>query len=221
MCGLRTPTSVHKIDIARGVQKEPWFLRMNPLAGTFAWTNLASKALEEAQNGLTKETGKALYRAWSHTRRRRLAREDYMWTEEYEAQKRRWLKSGTRDSWEYREFPGMNHFEQSFASWYARAVADDYCARFNAPEEFEQIWREFGGSGWQPPARVKLYLVQEYDGEQVVKQSEGPMAFALAGGVGEPALSLPDSVSLNTQAGRGRREVVQSDVEWAMAEDVV
>ena len=84
-----------------------------------------------------------------------------MWTEEYEAQKRRWLKSGTRDSWEYREFPGMNHFEQSFASWYARAVADDYCTRFDAPEEFEQVWREFGGSGWQPPARAKLYLVQE------------------------------------------------------------
>ena len=173
---------------------------MNPLAGTFAWTNLASKALEEAQNGLTKETGKALYRAWSHTRRRRLAREDYMWTEEYEAQKRRWLASGTRDGWEYHKCPGKNHFEQAFAAWYARAVADDYSVRFNAPEEFEEIWRKFGGSGWQPSAQVKLYLIQEYDGEQVVKQGEGPMAFALVGGAGEPALSLPDLVSLNTDA---------------------
>ena len=45
------------------------------------------------------------------------------------------------------------------------------------------------------------------------------MAFALAGG--DPALSLLDSVSLNPDAGGGRREAVQSDVEWDMAENVV
>ena len=101
-----------------------WFLRMNPMAGTFAWTSLAIDALEEAEDNLTRHTGKALFRLYAHSRGRRLAREEFIKAQEGAARNHRHAKTGSETGWEKYEYPKPNTFEQDFIQWYAKAMAD-------------------------------------------------------------------------------------------------
>lgn len=112
-----------------------FFLRINPMIGTFTWSDLVSKAQDDERAGLDERTSIHIYKANCHTRWRRLARIKWI-----QARAARALRTDT-------PLERTNELEALFDQWYARSAPEHIARRFQCPDELPALLREFGFEG--------------------------------------------------------------------------
>lgn len=111
-----------------------FFLRINPMAGSFAWSDLVERAQADERSGLTAQTSSQIFRANAHSGWRR--RERWLWLQRLEDNAQ---LAG-------RPLPVPTKLEQMFCDWYATCMARFIVRTFpDAGSELELL-REFGHS---------------------------------------------------------------------------
>lgn len=112
-----------------------WFLRANPVVGTFAWAELVASAQTDEAHGKSAATSLAIARADAHTAERRSARIRWIKARQRRARRRR------------RPLEKTAELEQLFTQWYAWRTAKRLCEAFGCPERLPELLREFGYRG--------------------------------------------------------------------------
>ena len=153
------------IDILKELYTEEWaiyqdFLNLNPMAATFAWSDLCNQAHQDIEKGYVGDLYKtpALFKIQFHTTRRKIACEEWVKQEEIHVQKwterqiSEWERSprhhrGEKPSSKWQSnFDLLHVIERRFNHWYGAHIADLYCHHF-PPCDFateRQVALEFG-----------------------------------------------------------------------------
>lgn len=152
----------YDLDICKMVLRTRWddvyhFIRLNPMAATFEWSELVEKAIVDENNGLDYTTSVHIWKAMAHTRWRREIRHKYILTKEtlvknkHMAEERRRKESDIQPlSWQ-KDFPTPDELERKFVAWYCRQavimhkqVFGDWVFGPMSNNKEEEFAREFG-----------------------------------------------------------------------------
>ena len=124
----------------------------------------------------------------------------------------RHANTGSESGWEKYEYPKPNNFEQAFTQWYAKAMADRFVQLSGDPEQWKAVWEEFGGNGFVPPTRPRLYKYLNQEGVPVIEARTSTP-------VGDYE-SVADSFSIASADGGGHVRVQIHDSAWLAADRV-
>ena len=153
------------IEILKELYTEEWaiyqdFLNLNPMAATFAWSDLYNQAQQDIEEGHVGDIYKtsALFKIQFHTTQHKIYREEWVKQEEIHVQKwterqiSNWERAPRSNRGEKPSSKWQDHFdyphviERRFNHWYGAQVADLYRHHF-PPCDFateQQVVLEFG-----------------------------------------------------------------------------
>lgn len=122
----------HSTDQQVDPQSIRTFLQLNPMLGTFAWSEIVAAAEEDWAKGLTAESSINIFRASAHSGWRQQERE--LWLARIEEKQRAFGDKPLSPA----------KLEQRFVNWYGQCMVQHICTHFGCLERRRELEEEFG-----------------------------------------------------------------------------